>query len=483
QKPEKQTFCESLKRDSHIKCLVLTLLIFGCLSAITWCSVAEVTRLVVNFQSFPVTQRRKVSPCDDGYIYIPIVFVIMLYMVYLVECWHCSTRLELVHKMDSNAIYDHIQQMRESQPIIWWKAVCYHYVRRTRQITRYRNGDAYTTTQIYYERINTHVAGSCFAYGSCGVKDISKNLVDLEKHPTTKIRFSKGFAFANLEAANEFEEQRARFFQDNETSDDYLEMREGLDLVGCNFQEYIVSFANKKQLPWYARSNAVLVHLTLLLLVVFVPAFILASQSAHRIQNVIHSLSSNITKLFGSNYVTPTINRANTVDSIELINNCVIAPSYSEVVLASRRNQNNENSNEDSTSMSAVKLCNDSSDRRQSVLSSLYLSNSCSRSSLINGQTVYFVPPLQSSEEPVIARRPSIRHVDIDAVDNPPTYEDALRRCPPVSTVTVFSLSPLRRSITDRDFFKRLTAHFRRPWGSTVELRDESRGEGDETQL
>jgi hypothetical protein len=61
------------------------------------------------------------------------------------------------------------------------------------QVTRYRNGDAYTTAQIYYERINSHVAGSCFSYGGCGVKDISKKLIDLEIHPTTKIRFSKGY--------------------------------------------------------------------------------------------------------------------------------------------------------------------------------------------------------------------------------------------------------------------------------------------------
>lgn len=46
--------------------------------------------------------------------------------------------------------------MREALPIVWWKATCYHYVRRTRQVTRYRNGDAFTTTQVYYERVNSH---------------------------------------------------------------------------------------------------------------------------------------------------------------------------------------------------------------------------------------------------------------------------------------------------------------------------------------
>ncbi|RWS02983.1 transmembrane protein 151B-like protein, partial [Dinothrombium tinctorium] len=420
--------------------------------------------------SFPITTRRKVSPCDDGYIYIPIVFVVMLYMVYLVECWHSSTRLELIHKMDANAIYDHIQQMRESQPIIWWKAVCYHYIRRTRQITRYRNGEAYTTTQIYYERVNTHVAASCFSYGSCGVKDISKKLIDLEKFPTTKIRFSKGFAFANLEAANEFEDQRGRFFQENERRDDYLEMREGLDLVGCNFREYMVSFANKNRLPWYIS------HFSFWLF----SFFLLSWPLRVLIEFKTSYLHYQITKLFGSNFATPAINRATTVDSIDLINNCVIAPSYSEAVLVSQRNQllGEEDRDANAESLDAVngmmKICSENSDNRSVSILSSHLPNSCSRQSLvINGQMVYFVSPLQTNDEPVISRRSSIRHVDIDTVENPPNYEEALLHCRPVfANATFLNLSPLRRSITSQDFIKRLTSHLRRPWGSTLDVRD-----------
>lgn len=74
-----------------------------------------------------------------------------------------------------------------------WKAVCYHYVRRKRQVTRYRNGDAYTSTQVYYERVNSHAAAASFVFAYCGVKDISRRLVlDQAKGSITKIRFSKG---------------------------------------------------------------------------------------------------------------------------------------------------------------------------------------------------------------------------------------------------------------------------------------------------
>ncbi|PRD28786.1 UNVERIFIED_CONTAM: transmembrane protein [Trichonephila clavipes] len=195
QRPQKISFLKSLKQGGHLKCLLLTILILGCIAVIIWCRVAQVSRLVINFHNFPVSSREKTSPCDEGYIYIPVAFMVMLYLVYLVECWHSSTRLELTYKVDMSDVNRYIEQMRESQPIIWWKAISYHYIRRTRQVTRYRNGDAYTTSQLYYERVNTRVSASCFVYTNCGSRDISKKLVDLEKHPATKIRFSKGILF------------------------------------------------------------------------------------------------------------------------------------------------------------------------------------------------------------------------------------------------------------------------------------------------
>lgn len=79
---------------------------------------------------------RRSSPCEDGYVYIPLAFVVLLYLVYLVECWHCHTRIQLQCRVSVQTVYDRIQAMREAVPIVWWKATCYHYVRRTRQVTQ-----------------------------------------------------------------------------------------------------------------------------------------------------------------------------------------------------------------------------------------------------------------------------------------------------------------------------------------------------------
>ncbi|XP_022250153.1 transmembrane protein 151B-like isoform X2 [Limulus polyphemus] len=482
ERPLKPSLCQ--RRDPHLKCLVLTLSIFGCLGAVTWCRLTEVTRLVVNFQSFPITTRRNVSPCDEGYIYIPVAFLAMLYLVYLVECWHCSTRLELTYKVDVNDVYEQIQQMREAQPVIWWKAVCYHYVRRTRQVTRYRNGDAYTTTQIYYERINTHVAGSCFSYTHCGVKDISNILVDLEKYPATKIRFSKGFAFANLEAASEFEDQRTRFFQTNERYDDYLEMREGLDLIGVNFQEYMIAFADPEHLPWYV-SNFVFWTCSLLLLS-WPLRILIECQTAY--------VHYQVTKLFGVNYLTPAsadtvvsnrLSRGSTLDSSELegiiTNNFTVAPSYSEALLLEGTtgglslptDSNGNIPNEvfpvrfsmDTDSRLSLLGTNRSRGSREFSRTFLRTSNnrsswtagtgrsppsrpalhtSISRTSLQNGQTVFQTTPLSPNDGSVWRRNSHPNQNTTRA--SPPPYEEALLLSRPV-------FLPLRRSNTERDLY------------------------------
>ena len=224
--------------------------------------------------------------------------------------------------------------LRECVPFVWWKAVCYHYVRRTRQVTRYRNGDAFTSTQVYYERVNSHTATSAFNFSQCGLKDISRSLINLEIHPATKIHFSKGFSFANIESEREFEEQRSLFFHEHEHRDDYMETREGLDLVNVNFNEYMIAFADADNLPWYV-SHVVFWIISALLL--SWPLRVLIEYKTAYVNYHVH-------KLFGCNYLDPQyyssygrVTRVNTMDSSELEltirNNYTIVPSYSEALL------------------------------------------------------------------------------------------------------------------------------------------------------
>ncbi|XP_069624352.1 transmembrane protein 151B [Ranitomeya imitator] len=338
QRPVKQSLSKSLCRESHWKCLLLSLLIYGCMGAMTWCHVTKVTRLTFDSAYKGNSMMYHDSPCSNGYIYIPLAFLVMLYVVYLVECWHCYTRNELQYKVDVESVQERVQRMQQATPCIWWKAISYHYVRRTRQVTRYRNGDAYTTTQVYHERVNTHVAESEFDYNNCGVKDVSKDLTDLDSYPVTRLRFTKCFSFANVESENSYLTQRARFFTENEGLDDYMEAREGMHLKNVDFKEYMVAFSDPDNLPWYVSHY------------VFWVAALLTLSWPLRVLNEYRTscVHYHVEKLFGFDFtpVTPVADdrticrrmpRVNTIDSTELEwhirSNQQLVPSYSEAVL------------------------------------------------------------------------------------------------------------------------------------------------------
>ncbi|XP_030075159.1 transmembrane protein 151A [Microcaecilia unicolor] len=336
QRPLKQSLSSSLCRESHWKCLVLSLLMYGCFGVVGWCRLAKVTRLAFDGTYRGESTIYHDSPCSSGYIYIPLAFLGMLYVVYLVECWHCFTRNEMRHRMDIGSVYEKIQRMQRATPCIWWKAISYHYIRRTRQVTRYRNGDAYTTTQVYHERVNTHVAESEFDYSRHGVKDVSKELLGLLDYPVTKLRFTKCFSFSSSDAESSYLTQRARFFSENEGLDDYMEAREGMHLKNVDFREHMVAFPDPGRPPWYTRRCVFWVAS------LFMLSWPLRVLTEYRTANVHY----HVEKLFGMDDGTMTpeeaaccrrISRVNTIDMTELEwhirSNQQIVPSYSEAIL------------------------------------------------------------------------------------------------------------------------------------------------------
>ncbi|KAK1889915.1 Transmembrane protein 151B [Dissostichus eleginoides] len=264
QRPVQQSFGSSLCRESHWKCLLLTLLMYGCFATLAWCALCRVP--VLGSSSGPLGSDDDAtsaayyndilhleSPCSSGYVYIPLAFLAMLYVVYLVECWHCFSKTAMLANAEFQEVYERVQRLQQATPCIWWKAISYHYVRRTRQVTRYRNGDAYTTTQVYHERVNTHASSSEFDYGRYGVKDVSKELLDLQLHPAVRLRFTKCFSFSSARAEAAYLTQRARFFGENEGLDDYMEAREGMHLKNVDFREHILAFPDPTRQPWFSR--------------------------------------------------------------------------------------------------------------------------------------------------------------------------------------------------------------------------------------
>ncbi|VDM91876.1 unnamed protein product [Litomosoides sigmodontis] len=286
--------------------------------------------------------RYSYGPCSQGYNFISIAFGIMLYIVYMMECWHNRTKISKIKKVNHIEAMEYIEKMRNAPPIVWWRSICYHYVRRTRQVIRYRNGDTISALQTFYERVNSHAAGSVFVYDACGVKDISKSLVDLERYPITKIDITKGFIFACMQAANEFEDQRSRFFIENEIRDDYMEVHEGLDFAGIQFIESLIVYSSQSnKRPWYLTSTAF--WISSIVLLSWPLRLICDLRTAH--------VNYQISKLFGTNYLSPSsvnytgmVTRTSTTDSRELElmmhhDSYLVVPSYSEAMLMEPSNQ------------------------------------------------------------------------------------------------------------------------------------------------
>ncbi|XP_034080985.1 transmembrane protein 151B [Gymnodraco acuticeps] len=361
QRPVQQSFGSSLCRESHWKCLLLTLLMYGCFATLAWCALCRVP--VLGSSSGPLGSDDDAtsaayyndilhleSPCSSGYVYIPLAFLAMLYVVYLVECWHCFSKTAMLANAEFQEVYERVQRLQQATPCIWWKAISYHYVRRTRQVTRYRNGDAYTTTQVYHERVNTHASSSEFDYGRYGVKDVSKELLDLQLHPAVRLRFTKCFSFSSARAEAAYLTQRARFFGENEGLDDYMEAREGMHLKNVDFREHILAFPDPTRQPWFSR------HKVFWLASAFLMSWPLRVVSEYRTAYVHY----HVEKLFGEdedggrgdgveggteNGLHPGINgtsyraisRVNTVDMTELEwhirCNQQMVPSYSEALL------------------------------------------------------------------------------------------------------------------------------------------------------
>jgi hypothetical protein len=116
----------------------------------------------------------------------------------------------------------------------------------------------------------------------------------MDDFPIVKVRFTKGFVFACVQAANEFEDQRTRFFTENESRDDYMEVREGLDFAECRYIDHALVFSNdEKRLPFYM--TPCFYWISCCLLVGWPLRLFIDWRMAH--------VQYQVTKLFGTNYL------------------------------------------------------------------------------------------------------------------------------------------------------------------------------------
>uniref|UniRef100_A0A914KLZ4 Uncharacterized protein n=1 Tax=Meloidogyne incognita TaxID=6306 RepID=A0A914KLZ4_MELIC len=163
-RPKKLDIRRLLLAHFHWKCLICSLLISFCSIHISYCQIYGSKGIQ------DALSQTAPGPCSHGYDLIPMALAGLLYAIYLSECWHYRTLLCIIPRMGASQAKDLASAMRDAVPIVWWKSTSYHYLRRTRRVIRYRNGDATTRIQVYYERVNSHQSGNVFLSEQCGHK-------------------------------------------------------------------------------------------------------------------------------------------------------------------------------------------------------------------------------------------------------------------------------------------------------------------------
>ena len=106
--------------------------------------------------------------CEEVNISVPLSFLVMLYLVYLVESWHCRLRFALKSAATTREVHRVLGDARSCRsPRLVWRAAGYHYSRKTDYLIKNRGAHASKRgCYFYYERVNTYKRSSFFDYKS-----------------------------------------------------------------------------------------------------------------------------------------------------------------------------------------------------------------------------------------------------------------------------------------------------------------------------
>ncbi|OQV23036.1 putative Transmembrane protein 151-like protein [Hypsibius exemplaris] len=287
--PKRKNFCHAIFENSNGKCILLSGAIYGFIILTIWCQLGQDTT--------QETGERSGSTETDincqTYLLVPIIFASLFYISYLLENWQYYTRQEDLITISIPSTMGWIDRMRCSLPIVWWKASCYHYTVFPCRHGLNRNTDTPTTNRsssnAAYQRIISHSGACRYNYLTHGFRDVSSVIRGLDRTPLTRIHFNKSFVFFTQTAAKEYEEQRRSFFRDCQPRDDYMEMREGMDLMDIDFPEEVIVVRDLDRVPWWRRKSTFMV--AVLCLQAAPLRILLALQTA--------TLHYNVLKVFG----------------------------------------------------------------------------------------------------------------------------------------------------------------------------------------
>ncbi|KAF7487726.1 Putative transmembrane protein [Sarcoptes scabiei] len=265
--PRTRSLKNILKHNHHGKCLFLSLLIVVVLITLVWCRKDYFAQILIKLNIFNQNECFSHScdgpECDPFFQQFTLISLIFLYILYVIECFQSTTRNVLRNGIATSKIYEILNQICQSNLLIWWKAVSYHFVQINQPIVcrkDYNQQDGtnriVTRLRSIRKRIVTNQQSQCFHYRSEQLEDVSDILVDLEQYPITEIHFEIGYVFADSIIADEFRRQRTSFIGENSHRDRFLKIIEGFNLVGFDLDSDRMLSLSQRPLHrhWYCRS-------------------------------------------------------------------------------------------------------------------------------------------------------------------------------------------------------------------------------------
>ncbi|KAL5970235.1 hypothetical protein TSMEX_001977 [Taenia solium] len=220
------------------RCLLLTVLILLCLASLVWC-----------FNLLRLSSR---DVCQPVHYSLAAMMLLLLYLVYLFECLNCRTRLELATATKFTQIFTRIAMGIKHDPKLWWLCFSYHYVRRRRRRchcrpryteevrfaagmkTSLHSGEAAVLSAETHDRVITSVKQHFIT------ETTTFNYVWCDKSPkirwdgcwdaAVQLTFVKEFIFADEATRQKYEEHKSNFMKLQQSSDDFMGIKEGFQL-------------------------------------------------------------------------------------------------------------------------------------------------------------------------------------------------------------------------------------------------------------
>uniref|UniRef100_A0A1I8FKD5 Fibronectin type-III domain-containing protein n=1 Tax=Macrostomum lignano TaxID=282301 RepID=A0A1I8FKD5_9PLAT len=177
-KPSRLNLCQAIRREAHWKCLLLTLTVAACLSAVSCCQLSVTRQPLMDHYRRPTVLLCRIET-------LPTMATCTYRLAYSSHDFSARVKPEApteLIEVPVASVYQHLQKVRTALPLVWWKINSYHYIRRPRHPARQRTGES-VSAHLYYERVNTHSATGAFNYAVCGCRDTTFQLCGLEFCP------------------------------------------------------------------------------------------------------------------------------------------------------------------------------------------------------------------------------------------------------------------------------------------------------------